>query len=311
MSDEVDSEDEFSDEVSEEEVSEEEAMSDEVDSDDDDDGRRKKKVSSRRESSPATKEPRRPKKARKRSALSEDEEEMVPVPTRPPAAPVAVPPMADGAESDEDAPIGVVAAAVLKAATAPTARAPVRAPPTAAELAAAEKLRHRFSAMPRKEIDTKVLPHGAFLVVGKMGLRATWQLPYKDLKGRVNVHLLEVARRVVQTGKTASGKKDVDFLIKDSVRAVSRAPTTALPRPEPTTAPSRCRRARPPFSSFLTSHMSRAPMTAPPRLGTLPGPFALTPAVPPKPHAAHPPLPFVPWMHAGGREVVDAGQAVA
>jgi hypothetical protein len=250
--------------------------------------------------------------------------------------------MADGAESDEDAPIGVVAAAVLKAATAPTARAPVRAPPTAAELAAAEKLRHRFSAMPRKEIDTKVLPHGAFLVVGKMGLRATWQLPYKDLKGRVNVHLLEVARRVVQTGKTASGKKDVDFLIKDSVRAVSRAPTTALPRPEPTTAlprpepttalprpepnvarrehtaahttaPSRCRRARPPFSSLLTSHVSRAPTTAPPRLGTLPGPFALTPAEPPKPLTPPSPhlMPFVPWMHAGGREVVDAGQAVA
>ena len=162
----------------------------------------------------------------------------------PPAAPVAVPPMADGAESDEDAPIGVVAAAVLKAAPAPAAGVPVRAPPTAAELASAEKLRHRFSAMPRKEIDTKVLPHGAFLVVGKMGLRATWQLPYKDLKGRVNVHLLEVARRVVQTGKTASGKKDVDFLIKDSVRAVSSARCSAPSTRQRCPAPSPRQRSR-------------------------------------------------------------------
>ena len=77
----------------------------------------------------------------------------------------------------------------------------------------------KFSAAPRKDIDTKLLKSADFLVVGSIGRVSSWKLPYRDSRGRVNVHLLELARQIAKTGKTASGKKDIDFTIPPAAHA--------------------------------------------------------------------------------------------
>ena len=183
-------------------------------------------------------------KARKRSALSDDEAEAPPRADAVPTAEGAIDAMevattgggaaaagaggaagvdasgsalavgaaataaADDDDDDEDEVLGVAAQA--KAAVEAATKA--RAEREAADLAAAVPLKNKFSNGPRGEINTKMLKHGDFLVVGSIGKISSWKLPYKDRKGRVNVHLLEVARTVVTSGKTLRGKP-VDFVI--------------------------------------------------------------------------------------------------
>lgn len=140
---------------------------------------------------------------RKRSALSEDDE--------PPAAdprlagkPGAA---ADDDEDDEDCDI---AAAVAAAAAASQAKA------AAAKVDDATKYKNFFTNGPKSAIDSKLLKSHDFLVVGSIGQRSSWKLPYRDRHGRVNVHLLEVARATIKSGQTARGKP-LDFVITPAV----------------------------------------------------------------------------------------------
>ena len=192
VSDEEDSNDDsdaFSDEVEEEEGS---AWSDEEEAN----GRKGKKDK-------VAKEPKRPKKVRKRSALSDDEE--------PPPEEAALTGEGEAAGADGSPANGEGEAAGTDGNPAKGGKAaaavPFRAPPTAAELAAAAKLKDKFSAAPRKDVDTKLLKSSHFLVVGSVGRVASWKLPYKDRKGRVNVHLLEVARQVRESEARASTQR--------------------------------------------------------------------------------------------------------
>ena len=54
--------------------------------------------------------------------------------------------------------------------------------------------------------------------VQHLGKRSSWKLPFKDQRGRVNLHLLHVARQVVQTGESSHKKKKIDYKIPDEVK---------------------------------------------------------------------------------------------
>lgn len=60
---------------------------------------------------------------------------------------------------------------------------------------AALRLKGRFSDAPRPKAEQlRKLPSRSFLLVGTLGKRGTWELPYMDMAGKVNVELLKIAR---------------------------------------------------------------------------------------------------------------------
>ncbi|KAL3931725.1 MAG: hypothetical protein SGPRY_001005 [Prymnesium sp.] len=81
----------------------------------------------------------------------------------------------------------------------------------------AAAIQHKFSNAPRKHVEPARLASTSFLVVGRIGSRTTWKLPYRDHSGKINLQLLEAARQVVLTGMTRARKK-VDYVISPEVQ---------------------------------------------------------------------------------------------
>ena len=93
------------------------------------------------------------------------------------------------------------------------------------------------------------LPSRSFLVLGCLGKRSTWQLPYRDVEGRVNVELLAAARAKVLGAIAAKEGKGGSKPIQKEVAYAAKLPEikTKLDK-----LWLEARRASPPKSSTLT-----------------------------------------------------------